>query len=63
MNELKKKIEDGTRDTTQNIDRMQKEIETKHKQEMAALKAEITSLKRETHAQLAEVLHLLRSKT
>jgi hypothetical protein len=62
MNELKRKIEDGTHDTTQNIDKMQREIQQKHEQDIAALAAEIQSLKRETHAQLAEILQVLRSR-
>ena len=47
------------------MDKMQKDIAKLHEEDSEAITAEIRSLKQETQAlssQLAEVLHILRSK-
>ena len=62
MNEIKRKIQESTHDTTQNIDKLHREIQQKHEQDVAALASEIQILKREMNSQLAEILQVLRSK-
>ncbi len=65
MNELKRKMEEVTLETKNSMDKLRKDVQKMHEQDLSAITAEIRLVKQETQAlssHVADVLQILRSK-